>query len=50
MREGQLDVRLANGIAFVAGVFLKSVEAEELKIIRAELEELRAKVEGSAKQ
>jgi uncharacterized protein (UPF0216 family) len=41
MREGKIDVELATKVSYVASVFLKSAEQEDMKFVKAELEELK---------
>jgi hypothetical protein len=49
MRSGLIDVELATKISYVASVFLKSSEQEDMRLVKAELEELRARVLGRTK-
>ena len=46
MREGKIEVELATKISYVASVFLKSSEQEDMKQVKEELAALRAKVMG----
>lgn len=41
MRSGLIDVELATKVSYVASVFLKSAEQEDMKFVKAELEELK---------
>jgi hypothetical protein len=53
MREGRIDLELATKTAYVAGIFLKSSEQEDMQKVKAELEELWARVgrkEGNVRQ
>lgn len=45
VRERRIDPQLAARIAFIAGVFLRSSEIEELRDIRAEMAELKRRFE-----
>jgi hypothetical protein len=44
MREGKIEVELATKVSYVASVFLKSAEQEDMKFVKAELEELKNKL------
>jgi len=46
MREGKIEVELATKISYVASVFLKSSEQEDMKQVKEELAALRDKVMG----
>jgi len=43
MRSGLIDVELATKTSYVASVFLKSAEQEDMKFVKAELEEMKAR-------
>jgi hypothetical protein len=43
MREAKIDLELASKIAYVASVFLKSAEIEELKEVRTKVQELETR-------
>jgi len=45
VREGRINPQLAVRIAFIAGVFLRSSEIEELREVRAEMAELKRRFE-----
>ncbi len=44
MREGRIDLELATKTAYVAGIFLKSSEQEDMAYVKAELAELQRRV------
>ncbi len=48
MREGKIDVELATKVSYVASVFLKSAEQEDMKFVKAELEELKRRLDARA--
>ena len=43
MREGKIEVELATKVSYVASVFLKSAEQEDMRFVKAELEELKSR-------
>lgn len=46
MREGRIDLELATKTAYVAGIFLKSSEQEDMTYVKAELEELKRRLDA----
>ena len=46
MREGRIDLELATKVAYVAGIFLKSSEQEDMTYVKAELEELKRRLDA----
>jgi len=48
MREGRIDLELATKTAYVAGIFLKSSEQEDMVYVKAELAELKSRLDARA--
>src|SRR5579862_6011413 len=47
MRDGKIEPKLASGIGYVAGIFLKSVECEAITELRERLAKLEGKAEAT---